>query len=93
MLMEGYIQNKKYVIIFVCRILREAPKSSLQIFNRQNPWVLSLIEIVREIYDPSKQGDEVQLEIQILFKEFGLGLNEFTTHGFLKARMQCQLIT
>lgn len=60
MLIEGYFQQKKYVIIFVCRILREAPKSQqIQIFNRNNPWVLSLLEILREIYDPQKQNEDV----------------------------------
>lgn len=54
MLIEGYQQRNRYVIIFVCRILREAPKSQIQIFNRSNPWILSLLEILREIYEPQK---------------------------------------
>lgn len=63
MLIEGYRNRNKYVVIFVCRILREAPKAQLMIFNRTNPWIASLIEILREIYDPQKQNEETQTEI------------------------------
>lgn len=77
MLIEGFRYRNKYVIIFVCRILREAPKSQIQIFNRSNPWIVSLLEILREIYDPTKQNDETQTEIMLLFKDFGLNMHEF----------------
>lgn len=63
LLIEGFLNRSKYVIIFVCNILRQAPKSSIQIFNRTNPWITSLLEILREIYDPQKQGEESQTEI------------------------------
>ena len=39
LLIEGFMLRSRYVIIFVCRILKEAPKSQIQIFNRTNPWI------------------------------------------------------
>jgi hypothetical protein len=51
-----------------------------------------LLEVLREIYDPSKQGEETQTEILLLFKEFGLNIHEFQAPGFLKAIMTNQLL-
>lgn len=58
-------------MVFVCRILKESAKS--QIFRASNPWVGSLMQVLREIYDycltpQLKQGEEIRIEIESLFK-------------------------
>lgn len=50
LLVESFqCQRVKYVITFVCRILKECSKST--IFKYQNPWVKANLEIIKEIYD------------------------------------------
>lgn len=53
---------------------------------------MSLLEILKEIYDPTKQNDETQAEILLLFKDFGLIMHEFQATGFLKTIMTSQLL-
>lgn len=81
----------KYVIFFVCRILKECSKST--IFKFQNPWVKANLEILRELYDWSSsnntqnyQHHDVILEIDGLFKSFGGVIVTDVKHtGFLHA--------
>lgn len=50
LLVEGFTSEKmKYVVTFVCRILKECQKST--IFKNQNPWVKANLDILREVYD------------------------------------------
>ena len=51
LLLEAYTNQDrlKYVITFVCRILKECNKSS--IFKISNPWIAALLSLLREIYD------------------------------------------
>jgi CCR4-NOT transcription complex subunit 1 len=45
---EAYTSDKmKYVVIFVCRILKETKQSN--IFKANNPWIKAVLEIFREI--------------------------------------------
>jgi CCR4-NOT transcription complex subunit 1 len=49
LLVEGFTSEKmKYVVTFVCRILKECLKST--IFKNQNPWVKANLDILKEIY-------------------------------------------
>jgi CCR4-NOT transcription complex subunit 1 len=49
LLVEGFTSEKmKYVVTFVCRILKECQKST--IFKNQNPWVKANLDILKEIY-------------------------------------------
>ena len=55
LLIEGISSDKlRYVIIFVCRIFKECSKS--QIFKPVNPWIKSILSILREIYDYCEAG-------------------------------------
>ena len=50
LLVECFNSEKmKYVITFVCKILRECQRS--MVFKHQNPWVKANLEILKEIYD------------------------------------------
>jgi CCR4-NOT transcription complex subunit 1 len=50
MLVEGFQSEKlRNVVVFVCRILREGSKSP--VFKITNPWVSTLLSILKEIKD------------------------------------------
>lgn len=91
LLLQGFqVDNKKLVITFVCRILKEAAKS--QIFKVNNPWIHSILQILREIYDlchpnhsPQPQN-EIIMEIEALFKAMNINnLQDIQPSGALKA--------
>lgn len=49
-LIEGsQVKNSRFAVAFVCRILKESVKS--RYFTPLNPWINSLLGILREIYD------------------------------------------
>lgn len=49
-LFEGaHAKNSRFAVAFVCRILKESGRS--QFFTHNNPWLKSLLGILREIYD------------------------------------------
>ena len=48
LLLQGYFhEQRKIIIVFVCKILREAHRST--IFKIANPWINSLLQIIYEI--------------------------------------------
>jgi hypothetical protein len=50
MLVSGFQdRNRRLTAVFICRILKESVKS--QIFRVSNPWINSLLQVLREIYD------------------------------------------
>ena len=50
MLVSGFQdRNRRLTTVFICRILKESIKS--QIFRVSNPWINSLLQVLREIYD------------------------------------------
>ena len=99
LLVEGFTSEKlKLVVTFVCRIFKECAKSS--IFKQTNPWIKANLEILREIYDYAFANNinnsqtEILMEIDTLFKSFGINnINEITHCGFLKASQTQQYQT
>lgn len=72
--------------------MKECQKSS--IFKVQNPWVMSILSILKEIKETASliksindsSQSEIQNEIEAVFK--GMGINnssEIPNYGFLKA--------
>jgi len=54
-LIEGFqVKNNRLAVTFVCRILKESVNA--RVFTVRNPWILSLLSILREIYDFNAQG-------------------------------------
>lgn len=81
MLIEGFASDKmRLVVTFVCRIMRECKQSF--VFRVQNPWVRANLEILKEISEQcgqptqSNPRNDVILEIESLFKHFGLNIAE-----------------
>lgn len=87
-LIEGsQVKNCLLAVAFVCRVLKESQHSN--VFTPRNPWMQSLLSILKEIYDqsqsPNKPGnDEKRLEIESLFKAVNVGqMHEIKPHGIL----------
>lgn len=52
-LIEGFpTKNRRLAVAFVCRIIKESVHS--KVFTIRNPWMNSLLSILREIYDYSQ---------------------------------------
>jgi hypothetical protein len=52
-LVEGFqVKNRKLAVIFVCRILKESQNS--RIFGLSNPWVATLLSILKEMHNLSQ---------------------------------------
>jgi CCR4-NOT transcription complex subunit 1 CAF1-binding domain len=103
LLVEGFTSEKmKYVVTFVCRILKESQKSV--VFKNQNPWIKAILDILREIYEYAAQNNQnnqnldIMHEIESLFRIFSVNTHHTDTQGFLKAAVyqsfqtQCQQI-
>ena len=49
-MIEGsQFKNSRFPVAFVCRILKESRSSKL--FTPKNPWMLSLLQILKEMYE------------------------------------------
>lgn len=89
-LIEGsQIKNSRLAVTFVCRILKESQHS--RVLTPRNPWINSLLSILREIYDysqplHSKQGNaDNSMEIDSLFKALNVQSSaEIKPHGILQ---------
>ena len=77
LLIKGFQhENRKLIISFSCNIIKECTKSV--IFKVQNPWLHSILQILREIIDclqmPNmklvKDREEIESELVFLFKSF-----------------------
>lgn len=88
-LVEGFqTKNRRLSVAFVSRILKEAQHS--RVFTPRNPWVNTLLQILREIYDFSQPMQNKQhhaenlMEIDSLFKCLNVqNFNEIKPHGIL----------
>ena len=83
-------RNRRNVITFTCAIIKEAAKKSL-IFKLSNPWLNSIIQILREIRDclqqPQmknlKEREGIEMELSSLDNAFNFSLNDIIPAGAL----------
>ena len=93
MLIQGFQhESRRIIICFACNIIKECSKSL--IFKPQNPWLSSILQILREIIDclqlPGmkvlKDKEEIESELVFLFKSFNIqNVNDILPSGILKA--------
>lgn len=92
LLIQGFQdRNRRLTVVFVSRVLKESTKS--HIFRVGNPWINSLLQVLREIYDYccasnqlAKHGDEMRIEIESLFKALNdTQIHDIPSAGILKA--------
>ena len=81
------VKNKKFAIVFVCRILRESEQS--RVFTQKNPWVSSIIQSLREIpFGGNSDVQTIELEIQSTFKALKINLIEIKPNGLIDCMRQ-----
>jgi CCR4-NOT transcription complex subunit 1 len=88
-LIEGFpTKNRRLAVAFVCRILKESNHS--KVFTPRNPWMNTLLCILREIYDYSQPMQNKQhhadnlMEIDSLFKSLNVSnSSDIKPHGIL----------
>jgi CCR4-NOT transcription complex subunit 1 len=93
-LVEGFqVKNRKLAVTFVCRILKESQQS--RVFNLRNPWMSTLLSILREMHNLSSinspgqpnipNSTEYLPEIDLLFKTLNVqNLAIIKPHGILE---------
>lgn len=74
-------KNSRFAVAFVCRIVKESSRS--QFFNAHNPWLKSLLSLLREIYDIQQGVQDVTMEIDTTVMHLGLHIAEIKPQGLL----------
>lgn len=87
---SSQVKNKKLAVVFVCRILKES--SASRVFNLRNPWMITMMQILREVSNlqgilvKSQGSNEIQLEIESLFKSLNVqNLFDLKPHGIIES--------
>ena len=70
-IIKGFESGKLLTYIsFTAKVLESAVNN--KIFNKNNPWIMSLFSLLAEIYINTRISQNIKFEIQILFKKFNL---------------------
>ncbi|KAI7697792.1 CCR4-NOT transcription complex subunit 1, partial [Sarcoptes scabiei] len=64
-----------YIVPFICRILSSCGES--KVFRPPNPWVMSLLKILTQIYIEPDCRLKIKFEMESLFKALELDLDQF----------------
>lgn len=60
-MIEGFhAKNRKLAVAFVCGILKESNQS--RVFSPRNPWIHSLLQILREIQESAAPNPSYEIE-------------------------------
>lgn len=87
LLVSGYEKNQLLVAIpLVCKVLQHAANS--KIFKPPNPWLMSSLKLLAELYWTEGLKLTMKFEIELLYKALGLDLNEIEPSSILEKHMQ-----
>ncbi|RCH97016.1 hypothetical protein CU098_002737, partial [Rhizopus stolonifer] len=87
LLLEGYDTQRLIVIIpFVCKVLEQGAKS--KIFRPPNPWLISILKLLVELYDYADLKLNLKFEVEVLCKSLSIELKDITPTSVLKKRQQ-----
>lgn len=87
LLCQGYETGRLIAVTpFVAKIL-EAAKDS-RVFRPPNPWTMSLMGILRELYDLEDLKMNLKFEIEVLCKNLDMKLDDAPLREVLKHRLQ-----
>ena len=71
LLIEGFNSGKLGIFLpFICKTLEAAKQS--EVFHERNPWLKSILQLLREIYRSEDIKTNQKCEIQLLFKNLSL---------------------
>lgn len=66
LLVEAHDEGKLDIVIpFVCKILSQAVHS--RVFQNPNPWILGVLQVLKELYEVSHLSLNLRFEIELLF--------------------------
>ena len=78
LLIEAYhkgTQELLYVVPFIAKILESCSKS--KIFKPRNPWIMGILKVLVELHQLPNLKLNLKFEVEVLFKQLGLELNEY----------------
>ncbi|KAJ2356074.1 CCR4-NOT core subunit cdc39, partial [Coemansia sp. RSA 2611] len=82
LLCEGYNSNRLIVAIpFVCKVLEQAARST--IFHPPNPWLMSIMGVLAELYDTANLKLKLTFEIEVLCKALTLDVKDIQPTAIL----------
>ncbi|KAJ2610101.1 CCR4-NOT core subunit cdc39 [Coemansia sp. RSA 1365] len=85
LLCEGYAGNRLIVAIpFVCKVLEQTTRST--IFHPPNPWLMSIMGVLSELYVTASLKLNLTFEIEVLCKALGLDVKEIPPTAVLGSR-------
>ncbi|KAI8375479.1 CCR4-Not complex component, Not1-domain-containing protein [Blakeslea trispora] len=87
LLLEGYDTQRLIVTIpFVCKVLEQCAES--KVFKPPNPWTLSILKLLVELYDHAELKLNLKFEIEVLCKGLSIELKSITPTNMLQSRQQ-----
>ncbi|KAJ2732902.1 CCR4-NOT core subunit cdc39 [Coemansia sp. BCRC 34962] len=88
LLCEGFSGNRLIVAIpFVCKVLEQAARST--IFHPPNPWLMSIMAVLSELYATANLKLNLTFEIEVLCKALDLDIKEITPTSILGSYLNC----
>ncbi|UJO20132.1 General negative regulator of transcription subunit 1 [Fulvia fulva] len=85
LLLEGYDTQRQLVAIpFTCKTLVQAAHS--KVFRPPNPWIVEILSILAELYHATDLKLNLKFEIEMLFREFQLEMNEIPMSEAIRSR-------
>ncbi|KAJ2719654.1 CCR4-NOT core subunit cdc39 [Coemansia sp. Benny D115] len=89
LLCEGFSGDRLIVAIpFVCKVLEQAARST--IFHPPNPWLMSIMRVLSELYVTANLKLNLTFEIEVLCKALNLDVNEITPSSILGSHARSQ---
>ncbi|KAI8332994.1 CCR4-Not complex component, Not1-domain-containing protein [Blakeslea trispora] len=73
-------------IPFVCKVLEQCAES--KVFKPPNPWTLSILKLLVELYDHAELKLNLKFEIEVLCKGLSIELKSITPTNMLQSRQQ-----
>ncbi|CAO3654186.1 unnamed protein product [Cunninghamella echinulata] len=87
LLLDAYSKDRLIVAIpLCCQVLRQSTTS--KVFKPPNPWLMSLLKLLAELYWTEKLRLNLKFEIELLFDALELNLNEIEPTSILEKQTQ-----
>lgn len=86
LIIEAYEQGRSIAVIpFVAKVLEACAKSS--VFKAPNPWLMALVGLLREIFDLPDLKLNLKFEIEVLFNNLQIKMQDVKPTELLKDRV------
>ncbi|KAI7871343.1 CCR4-Not complex component, Not1-domain-containing protein [Spinellus fusiger] len=86
LLLDAYDRDRLTVAIpLTCKVLQHASES--KIFKPPNPWIMSILKLLAELYWKDNMKLVLKFEIEIVYKALDVNLNDTEPSSLLKKRL------